>query len=126
MATGSIDTGTDQLLCEVREQVAVITLNRPESRNALGNIITPALRRMIRERGEDPDVGALLITGAGTAFCAGGDVKGMANSGPAAASQSGTFFFNSASVRISTKVTDLPAASSSASALRQVSQLFRP
>ncbi len=83
MATGSIDTGTDQLLCEVREQVAVITLNRPESRNALGNIITPALRRMIRERGEDPDVGALLITGAGTAFCAGGDVKGMANSGPA-------------------------------------------
>lgn len=83
MATGSIDTGTDQLLCEVREQVAVITLNRPESRNALGNIITPALRRMIRERDEDPDVGALLITGAGTAFCAGGDVKGMANSSPA-------------------------------------------
>ena len=67
MATGSIDTGTDQLLCEVRERVAVITLNRPESRNALGDILTPALRRMIRERGEDPDVGALLITGAGTA-----------------------------------------------------------
>ena len=71
MATGAIDTGTEQLLCEVRDRVALITLNRPESRNALGDTITPALRRQIRERGDDPDVGALLITGAGTAFCAG-------------------------------------------------------
>lgn len=83
MATGTIDTGTDQLLCEVKERVALITLNRPESRNALGDTITPALRRMIRERGDDPDVGALLITGAGTAFCAGGDVKGMGTNRPA-------------------------------------------
>ena len=83
MATGSIDTGTDQLLCEVRDGVALITLNRPESRNALGDIITPALRRMVKERGDDPDVGALMITGAGTAFCAGGDVKGMGNNRPA-------------------------------------------
>lgn len=82
MATGVIDTGTDQLLCEVRERVAVITLNRPESRNALGDILTPALRRMILERGDDPDVCALLITGAGTAFCAGGDVKGMGGNRP--------------------------------------------
>ncbi|MEC9184029.1 MAG: enoyl-CoA hydratase/isomerase family protein, partial [Pseudomonadota bacterium] len=82
MATGAIDTGTEQLLCEVRDRVALITLNRPESRNALGDIITPALRRQIRERGDDPDVGALLITGAGTAFCAGGDVKGMGNNRP--------------------------------------------
>jgi len=80
--TRVIDTGTDQLLCEVRERVAVITLNRPEARNALGDILTPALRRMIREGGEDDDVGAILITGAGTAFCAGGDVKSM-GSGPA-------------------------------------------
>jgi enoyl-CoA hydratase/carnithine racemase len=72
-----IDTGTTQLLCEIRERVAVITLNRPDARNALSDHLTPALRRMIRERGEDERVGALLITGAGTAFCAGGDVKGM-------------------------------------------------
>lgn len=78
----TIDTGTDQLLCEIRERVAVITFNRPEARNALGDILTPALRRMIKERGEDDRVGALLITGAGNAFCAGGDVKGMGgNSG---------------------------------------------
>jgi enoyl-CoA hydratase/carnithine racemase len=72
-----IDTGTEQLLCEIRERVAVITLNRPEARNAMSDQLTPALRRMIRERGDDARVGALLITGAGTAFCAGGDVKGM-------------------------------------------------
>jgi len=72
-----IDTGTTELLCEVRDGVALITLNRPEARNALSDQLTPALRRMIRQCGDDSGVGALLITGAGTAFCAGGDVKGM-------------------------------------------------
>jgi len=67
------------LLCEIRDRVAVITLNRPEARNALSDRLTPALRRMIKQCGDDPNVGALLITGTGTAFCAGGDVKGMGN-----------------------------------------------
>ena len=73
----TIDTGTNELLCAIRDRVAVITLNRPEVRNALSDNLTPALRTMIKTCGENPDVGALLITGAGTAFCAGGDVKGM-------------------------------------------------
>lgn len=73
----TVDTGTNELLCEIRERVAVITLNRPEARNALSDHLTPALRTMIRVCGENPEVGALLITGAGTAFCSGGDVKGM-------------------------------------------------
>jgi enoyl-CoA hydratase/carnithine racemase len=77
MSSITIDTGTSELLCEIRERVAVITLNRPEARNALSDRLTPALRSMIKTCGENPDVGALLITGAGTAFCAGGDVKGM-------------------------------------------------
>src|ERR1700753_764132 len=72
-----IDTGTDELLCVIRDRVAVITLNRPEVRNALSDRLTPALRSMIKTCGENPEVGALLITGAGAAFCAGGDVKGM-------------------------------------------------
>jgi enoyl-CoA hydratase/carnithine racemase len=72
-----VETGTTELLCEIRGRVALITLNRPEARNALSDQLTPALRRMIRQCGDDPDVGALLITGAGKAFCAGGDVKGM-------------------------------------------------
>jgi enoyl-CoA hydratase/carnithine racemase len=73
----TIDTGTGELLCEIRDRVARITLNRPEARNALSDRLTPALRRMIKQCGDDPGVGALLITGAGNAFCAGGDVKGM-------------------------------------------------
>jgi enoyl-CoA hydratase/carnithine racemase len=72
-----LDTGTDELLCEIRDRVALITLNRPEARNALSDRLTPALRRMIKQCGDDNAVGALLITGAGKAFCAGGDVKGM-------------------------------------------------
>src|SRR6202048_5627765 len=72
-----IDTGTGELLCEIRDRVALITLNRPEARNALSDRLTPALRRMIKQCGDDPRIGALLITGVGNAFCAGGDVKGM-------------------------------------------------
>jgi enoyl-CoA hydratase/carnithine racemase len=77
MATKSVETGTDELLCEIEDRVATITLNRPEARNALSDRLTPALRRMIKQCGEDPSVGSILITGAGAAFCAGGDVKGM-------------------------------------------------
>ena len=74
----AIDTGTGLLLGELRDGVATLTLNRPEARNALSDELTPALRRMILRLGNDPSVGALVLTGAGTAFCAGGDVKGMA------------------------------------------------
>src|SRR3979411_248865 len=73
----TIATGTTELLCTIRDRVAIITLNRPEVRNALSDNLTPALRRMIKSCGEDPEVGALLLTGAGNAFCAGGNVKGM-------------------------------------------------
>ena len=62
-----IDTGTQTLLCTVEDGVATITLNRPEARNALGEELTPALRRMIKQAGDDPEVGAVLITGAGNA-----------------------------------------------------------
>jgi enoyl-CoA hydratase/carnithine racemase len=83
--TFDVDTGTTELLCSVRERVAVITFNRPDARNALSDKLTPALRRMVKLCADDDRVGALLITGAGTAFCAGGDVKGMGNrnDGPA-------------------------------------------
>ena len=76
-AERNIDTGTEQLLCSVRHGVATLTLNRPEARNALSAQLSPALGRMIAECGADDTVRALLITGAGKAFCAGGDVKSM-------------------------------------------------
>ena len=77
-----IDTGTNELLCTVKDGVATITLNRPEARNAMAPALTAALRQQIKQRGEDDTVGALLITGAGTAFCSGGDVNGMGGRGP--------------------------------------------
>jgi enoyl-CoA hydratase/carnithine racemase len=72
-----IDTGTSELLCSLRDRVATITFNRPEARNSLSDHLSPALRRMIRQMGDDPAVGAILLTGAGPSFCSGGDVKGM-------------------------------------------------
>jgi enoyl-CoA hydratase/carnithine racemase len=75
MAGQSIETGTEELLCEVEDRVATITFNRPEARNSLSDTLTPALRRMVLDMGESDDVGALLITGVGDAFCSGGNFK---------------------------------------------------
>ena len=71
-----IDTGTDELLCVIRDRVAIITLNRPEARNSLSDNLTPALRNMIKACGENPGVGVLLLTGAGTAFCTSASING--------------------------------------------------
>ncbi len=54
-----VDTGTDELLCVIRDRVAIITLNRPEVRNAMSDTLTPALRTMIKTCGENPEVGVL-------------------------------------------------------------------
>lgn len=78
MTTRHLDTGTDELLCSVTDSVATITLNNPAKRNALSDNLTPALRRMLEETRDDPDVRVLVLTGADGAFCAGGDVGGMA------------------------------------------------
>jgi hypothetical protein len=51
---GSRDTGTGELLCEIRDRVVLITLNRRDARNALSDQLTPALRRAIRPCGDDP------------------------------------------------------------------------
>lgn len=74
---GEIDTGTDHLLAAVDDGVAVLTMNRPERRNALSDPMFRALARMLAELEVDDDVGCVVLTGAGGAFCAGGDVKGM-------------------------------------------------
>ena len=74
MAVTAIDTGTRELLCELQNRVATITLNRPEKRNALSDVLTPALRATLLELDTRSDVGCVVLTGAGTAFCAGGDL----------------------------------------------------
>lgn len=76
----SVDTGTEQLLAEIDDGVATITFNRPDKRNALSDQLTPALREALLRFDEDPTVRVVVLTGAGTAFCAGGDVSGMGSS----------------------------------------------
>lgn len=75
--TRTVETGTDQLLCSVRDHVATVTFNRPEKRNALGDIVSPALREVLLTLDGDTDVRVVVLTGAGKAFCSGGDVSGM-------------------------------------------------
>jgi len=85
VTTREIDTGTDHVLGRVEEGVAWITLNRPERRNALSNAMLRGLETALAEAERDDAVRALVLTGAGGAFCAGGDVKEMAaGSGDAA------------------------------------------
>lgn len=61
--------------------VALITLNRPEAMNAMGGELMPLLAQYLEECQSDRSVRCVAITGAGRAFCAGGDVKGMASRG---------------------------------------------
>jgi len=69
---------TDQLIETVADGVATLTMNRPEARNALTGAMGAALSEAVRRLGADPAVRVVVLTGAGGAFCAGGDVKGFA------------------------------------------------
>jgi len=62
---------------EVRDGVAVCTLNRPEALNSITREGHHELERLFAQLAADPDISAVVLTGAGRAFCAGGDVKGM-------------------------------------------------
>ncbi len=69
---------TDQLIETVAQGVATLTMNRPEARNALTGEMQAALFEAIPRLAADPAVRVVVLTGAGGAFCAGGDVKGFA------------------------------------------------
>jgi 2-(1,2-epoxy-1,2-dihydrophenyl)acetyl-CoA isomerase len=69
--------GTD-LLEQVKDAVAVLTLNRPDRLNAMSRPMLDALLEALPRLAEDPAVGVVVLTGAGRGFCAGGDVKAMA------------------------------------------------
>ena len=72
-----IDTGSDHVLASVADRVATITLNRPERRNALADETLNALEVALDAVDRDDAVRAVVLTGAGGAFCSGGDVKWM-------------------------------------------------
>jgi 2-(1,2-epoxy-1,2-dihydrophenyl)acetyl-CoA isomerase len=67
------------LIVERRDQVGTVTLNRPEAYNALNLALGREFFHAVLELDDDPDVRAVVVTGAGRAFCAGGDVKDFAD-----------------------------------------------
>jgi enoyl-CoA hydratase/carnithine racemase len=69
----------ETILYEKKGMVAVITLNRPERMNAINVQMNADLKKSLKEAKEDSDVRAIVITGAGKAFCAGADVQEFAS-----------------------------------------------
>lgn len=69
------------ILAEVRDRVATLTLNRPDKLNALSTELIQQSIAKLKEWARDPQVGAIVVTGSGRAFCAGGDVSAMAQGG---------------------------------------------
>jgi 2-(1,2-epoxy-1,2-dihydrophenyl)acetyl-CoA isomerase len=68
----------DVLIDKRDDGIAMITLNRPDSLNAMGGMLMPMLADYLSDCAGDRAVRCVVLTGAGRAFCAGGDVKGMA------------------------------------------------
>src|ERR1700694_700756 len=69
---------TTDLLESIKDGVATLTMNRPDRLNAMSRPLLDAMLEALHRRAEDPEVGAVVLTGAGRGFCAGGDVKAMA------------------------------------------------
>jgi 2-(1,2-epoxy-1,2-dihydrophenyl)acetyl-CoA isomerase len=66
------------LLYDITDRVAIVTLNRPEVMNAFSDTMREDLLRAVREAASNAEVRCVMITGAGRAFCAGGDIANMA------------------------------------------------
>lgn len=73
--TRSIPTGTDKVRIEVEDRVGVITFTRPDRRNALHDEMYAPIVAAIESFVGDPTVGCVVVTGEGSGFCAGGDVR---------------------------------------------------
>jgi len=63
---------------QVKDGVAILTMNRPERLNAMSRPMLEAMEAALGRLAGAPEIGAVVLTGAGRAFCAGGDVKAMA------------------------------------------------
>ena len=79
MIINDIINDTDHLQADIRDGIGIIAFNRPEAKNALSDELTPALRRTLEDFESSNDVRVILLTGNGSAFCSGGDVKSFAN-----------------------------------------------
>ncbi len=68
---------TDAIRTEVADGVAVITINRPEARNAVNGAVARGIAAAVEEFDARKDISVLVLTGAGGTFCAGMDLKGF-------------------------------------------------
>ena len=66
----------EMILTETRGRVGIITFNRPEKLNALHATMSGEMRDQITVWNNDPNIGAIVLTGAGRAFCSGADIGG--------------------------------------------------
>ncbi len=66
-----------EVLVERQDGISILTLNRPDTYNALGIAIAEQMANAIIDEGTDDEVKVIVITGAGKAFSGGGDIKGM-------------------------------------------------
>ncbi|GAG21401.1 unnamed protein product, partial [marine sediment metagenome] len=73
--------GFETLLFGVEDHVARLTLNRPDAGNAMNAVMMRELRDVAILCDEDPEIRAVIITGAGKMFCAGGDLRSFAGEG---------------------------------------------
>src|SRR5580700_4626125 len=71
------DTAQPHALIERRGHVLIVTMNRPEKRNALSGPMMALMRQAWDQADSDPDIRVCILTGAGGAFCAGADLKAM-------------------------------------------------
>ena len=71
----------NHLEVELFERVATVTLNRPQARNAVDHRVHSGLEHLLLDLGQDPEVGAIVLTGSGDVFCAGGDLKNFSPPG---------------------------------------------
>jgi 2-(1,2-epoxy-1,2-dihydrophenyl)acetyl-CoA isomerase len=78
---------TTDLIETLQDGVATLTMNRPEVLNALSRPMVEAMAQALPRLALDPAVRVVVLTGAGRAFCSGGDVKGFAQAAHAAAGQ---------------------------------------
>ena len=86
----TIDTGTQDLLASKENGVGILTMNRPEARNAMSGEMNAAMQEMLAQFETDTEIRCVVLTGAGKGFCAGGDVKGMAAAGDGTFGKEGT------------------------------------
>ena len=74
--TAPVSADTDQVLYDVAEGIATITLNRPDRQNTITRPMLAAFSKRLVQANADPEVRVVIVTGAGRFFCAGLDLRG--------------------------------------------------